>query len=60
MAKKKKIEKVEFINCVLCTSSIHIENDLFCKTKMFDETKPSEYAKVSIVKDCSYFRKKQI
>lgn len=60
MVKKKKIEKVEFINCTTCISCIFIKNESYCKNRIFDENTPSESGKVSMVKDCSYFRKKQI
>lgn len=56
--KKKKVEKVEVINCITCTSCIFINDESYCKTKIFDENTPRESGKVSTVKDCSYFRKK--
>ena len=57
MTKKKKV-KVETINCITCISCISIKDDSYCKTKMFDEHTFTEYAKVKVVKECSYFRKK--
>ena len=52
---KKKIES-KTIECWNCYSCIPIGDSLYCSLKMFDPAVLSENAKVSVVKDCNWFK----
>ena len=52
---KKKIE-TKTIECWLCHFCMPMGDSLYCSLKMFDNTELTETAKVSIVKDCLWYR----
>lgn len=59
MAKKKEDLTQTFV-CKDCKNALLNGNSLYCVTRMFDVNTLSDYAKVSVVKDCKYFKKVEL
>lgn len=56
---KKQKEKGIICECSKCINRIVRDNKLHCGTMILDLNKPfSNYSKVTIKKDCPYFREK--
>ena len=59
MAKQKKLVAPKNIicKCCKCGNSIERDNELHCKVKILDLTKPfTSYSEVIVKKDCEYYK----